>query len=394
MSSPTDSTQETTALFNLGFRPFFLAAALFAVLSMIAWAAVYLFNIELSLKIISPYQWHAHEMIFGYAMAVIAGFLLTAVKNWTGIQTLQKTPLALLFALWLCARTLFMLGYIPLAGVFDLSFLLFLNLAILSPILKAKQWKQIAIVSKLILLLLFNLLFYLGAMGWMQNGLYLGLYGALYTMIGLILTMGRRVIPFFISKGVAQNVDIKNSKILDISSLIFFLAFTAFELFYPHQIASAYLAIALFVINAVRLFNWHTPGIWQRPLLWSLYCSLCFICLGFLMFAGAYFFNYPYTLAIHAFTYGGIGALTLAMMSRVALGHTGRSIAQPAPMMSIAFIIIFIGGLCRTLLPLALPEYYKFWVGVSQLLWIAGFCLFVGIYYPILMKNRIDGKAG
>ena len=151
------------ALFNLGFRPFFLGASIFAILSITSWMLVYFSYLHIITTNISISQWHAHEMLYGYGMAVVAGFLLTAVKNWTGIPTLFGKPLMLLFLLWCIARVLFLFGstLLPWVAMADLLFGLMLIISIAMPIFKAKQWKQLAVVSKVILLWVGNIVFYL-----------------------------------------------------------------------------------------------------------------------------------------------------------------------------------------------------------------------------------------
>ena len=154
-----------------------------------------------------PAIWHAHEMLFGYAMAVIAGFLLTAIKNWTGQQTIRGQGLLLMFTLWLLARMLSLsAAAIPLAvmAMFDLLFMLMLVAATAYPVLKVKQYAQLGIISKLVLLLFSNALFYLGATGLIEEGVRWGLYSGLYMILALLLVMARRVIPFFIEKGTDQ----------------------------------------------------------------------------------------------------------------------------------------------------------------------------------------------
>ncbi|MDP2247799.1 MAG: NnrS family protein, partial [Nitrosomonadales bacterium] len=141
------------ALFNLGFRPFFLGASIFALISMTIWMAIYSHPLPIKFESITAMQWHAHEMIYGYGLAVIAGFLLTAVKNWTGIQTLHGKPLLGLFSIWAIARLLLLGGspYIMFAALADLLFGLLLMFAVVHPIIKTRQWKQMAVLSKLIL---------------------------------------------------------------------------------------------------------------------------------------------------------------------------------------------------------------------------------------------------
>jgi len=157
-NSTPGNSPNSFALFQLSFRPFFLSAGLFAVLSISYWMLIYLFNYELSLSGMSTSQWHAHEMVYGYGMAVLAGFLLTAAKNWTGVQTLHGKLLMLLFASWALARGLLFSGsaYLPLAAFFDLLFGLGMTIALAHPIVKVKQWKQLALVIKIALLVVFN----------------------------------------------------------------------------------------------------------------------------------------------------------------------------------------------------------------------------------------------
>lgn len=383
-------------IFNLGFRVFFLGAALFSILSILYWMFIYIFHYQISVETISITQWHAHEMIYGFSMAVIAGFLLTAVQNWTGQKTIHGKPLMALFSLWLTARILFNAGapYLLYASIFDVLFTTFLVVAISDPIIKAKQWKQSAIVSKVIILGAANVLFYLGAMGVLDQGLFWGVYGGLYIVIGLILTMGRRIVPLFIENGVGYEVRLHNSRWLDISSLVVFVLFFISELFLRDNGLSACCAFILFVVHSLRLVRWHTYGIWKRPLLWSLYLSLWSICLGFLLFAASYNFGIPKLVAIHAFSYGGIGMITLSMMARVSLGHSGMNIGNPSSVIGFAFKVLFIGTICRVLIPLVDPSRYLFWIGLSQVVWIIAFALFLKVYAPILCRARVDGKSG
>lgn len=302
-------------------------------------------------------------------------------------------PLLVLICVWAMARILLPLGYVLAAALFDLAFLLGLCAAVSYPIIKVRQWRQLAVLSKLVLLLVCNAAFYLDALNIAtNNGIYLGIYGGLYLVVGLILMMARRVLPFFITNGVNQPVTLFNSKWLDNSSLILFLVFFISELFVHHAQASVYSAIGLFAVNAIRLIGWHCKGIWQKPLLWSLYLSLWSICIGFLLFAASYLDGSSKFIATHAFAYGGIGVITLAMMSRVSLGHTGRDLSQPPLLIALAFGLILIGALVRVALPLWLPLHYIVWIGISQGLWIAAFCMFVGVYLPILTQPRADGK--
>ncbi len=382
------------ALFNLGFRPFFLLAPLFAVISIGLWGLYYFGISNQAISSVSSSYWHAHEMVYGYAMAVIAGFLLTAVRNWTGIQTLSGPLLSVLAGLWLAGRVCMAAGFIEAACLFDLTFMSCLVYAVLAPIVKAGQRKQAAVLSILILLLVFNGLFYLGALGYLESGLYLGVYGGFYLVIGLILVMARRLMPFFIERAMEGEIQLRHSAFLDRAILLAFLVFYVAELSGMPRSISAYAALLLFCANAMRLCLWHIGDIWRSPLLWVLYVSLWSINLGFLLHFLVLYSPVSTFTAIHAMAYGGIGLITLGMMARVALGHTGRNVYQPPRAISPIFLLLAAGTLIRVLMPIFIPELYPWWIGLSQLLWIVSFSAFLLVYLPMLIAPRADGKYG
>lgn len=384
-------------LLRLAFRPFFLGAGLFAVLSVLIWMLIYVFDVEISLSGMSPRTWHAHEMIFGYAMAVIAGFLLTAIKNWTGQQTLRGTGLAVLFALWLLARVIPLSGLavpVGLLAVIDLLFMLFLVVASALPVLKVKQYKQLGIVSKLVLLLLSNALFYLGVAGIIEEGVQWGLYSGIYMIIALIFVMGRRVIPFFIENGIDGKVEIKNRLWVDISSLVLLLILWIIDVFTAMDVAVSIVAALLVVLHVIRMIGWYTGQIWYKPLLWVLYIAYGLLVAGFALKAVEHWFGLPVSLSVHAFAYGGIGVMTIGMMSRVILGHTGRNVFEPPPVLFWCFILLICGVVVRVVFPLFSMSFYAYWIGISQLLWIVSFMIFLVIFAPMLVTPRVDGRDG
>ena len=373
---------------SLGFRPFFLAAGGYAVFAMTLWFVVYAFGWQAEFSRLPATLWHAHEMLYGYTLAVIAGFLLTAVSNWTGLQTLHGGPLLLLLLLWLTARTAL---YIPglgivWAAVADTLFCLYLVIAIVVPLVRKHQWQQTGIVAKVVLIGAGNLVFYLGVLGYLDQGVRWGLYTGFYLVIGLILTMSRRLIPFFIQRGLDAPVQLRNSSRVDIASLVIYLAFFVVEVFVGNRALAAVLAGVLFLIHAYRLAGWHTPGIWHKPLLWSLYLSYLFITTGFLLFAASLWLDRLWFPALHAFAVGGIGLVTLSMMTRVSLGHTGRSVHQPPRLMPLFLLLVVIATLVRIVLPPVLPDFYSRWMALAQLLWIGAFAGFVALYLPILTR--------
>jgi uncharacterized protein involved in response to NO len=385
------------ALFNLGFRPFFLGAAGFAVIAMLIWMVIYVFGWSVQPYGLPAMNWHAHEMIFGYAIAVVAGFLLTAIRNWTGIQTLNGSPLFLLFLLWVTGRVVpFFSEAIALeyVAIIDNLFLAVLVVATAVPIVKARQWKNLGIISKVVLLLASNLLFYAGALGFLADGVYQGLYSGLYLILALIFVMGRRVIPSFIQSGVGYPVQLRNRAWLDISSLLLFLLFWIADVFVRDARLVALLATVLFVLHGVRLVGWYTHGIWRKPLLWILYLAYAVLVTGFALKAAVPVFSISPYLAVHAFAVGGIGLMTVGMMTRVALGHTGREVSAPPTILIWVFLMLLGGAVVRVFVPLVDPARYVLWIGMSQVFWMAAFVLFLYVYLPMLIKPRVDGKFG
>ena len=392
-----ESKQEpgSFALFNLGFRPFFLAAGAFATISMFIWMGIYIFGWSIQ-PYGSAHTWHAHEMIFGYALAVIAGFLLTAVKNWTNVQTPTGLPLAIVFLLWLAGRVLpfFHTADMHLIALIDNLFILTVIISVSLPIIQKRQWQHSGILFILSLFLISNIIFYAGLLKFIENGTSIGLYSGLYLVIGLIFLMGRRVIPFFIEKGVDETVQLTNYKWLDISSPILFVGFWFANLFLTLPALSISLATILFILHAIRMAGWHTPGIWRKPLLWSIYLAYGFLTAGFALFALSHVFDISPFITLHTFAVGGIGLMTLGMMSRVALGHTGRDVFEPPKILALIFLLLIIASLVRIVLPMLFPAEYTLWIGVSQIFWITAFATFFLFYFPMLYKPRVDGRFG
>jgi uncharacterized protein involved in response to NO len=384
------------ALFDLGFRPFFLGAGLYAVISVALWMLIMGFGLPVELAI-PALSWHAHEMLYGYSMAIIAGFLLTAVRNWTERQTPTGLLLFVIFLFWLLARIMPVFAFawaVPLMAFFDLLFAVSLIVAISIPVIQARAWRQLAIIGKVVFLLIGNICFYAGLFGLWDNGVHFGLYFGLYLIIALILTMLRRLIPFFTERGVGYSVTLTNRRWLDISSVIIFLVFFVCDLFFYAPRIAAASALILFVLHGIRFYGWYTPGILRKPLLWSLYAGYGFIIIGFPLYAAAVFLNVTPFAATHAFAYGGIGIITLSMISRVSLGHTGRDIHAAPRFLATVLILLVLGALIRVFPVLISPAHYTLYIVVSQLLWMLSFGGFVWIYAPILMRPRVDGQPG
>ncbi|MGZ5051508.1 MAG: NnrS family protein [Methylobacter sp.] len=381
-------------LFALGFRVFFALAGLAALILIVFWNAMFK-GTFLNAHYFPDNYWHAHEMLLGYAVAVIAGFLLTAVKNWTGKQTLTGDRLASLALLWLYGRILpFYAGLLPdvLIAAVDFAFLPILAYQISKPIIQAGQHRNLIFIALLLLLALGNGLIHLEMLGWQDNTAATGLLLIVATIIVLILVIAGRVFPFFTERGIPGTLIIKN-QVLDIASIASAVIVFALQL---ADISGTWLAIAAAaaaLANIARILNWYVPRIWYVPLLWVLYVGYAWIILGFILTVlSAYAVVQP-SLALHAFTLGGIGVLTLGMMARVSLGHTGRAL-KASNTIAIAFALINVASLFRVLLPIALPGWYDNLIYVSTLCWLAAFSLFIFIYGPMLSSPRIDGQEG
>jgi len=370
-------------------------AGIFAVVTMISWALIYSGSLTFDTGKLTLFQWHAHEMIFGYAMAVVAGFLLTSVQTWTGQPMPGGGRLGLIVLFWVCARVAFVLGgdALLVGALFNLCFMVLFAIAISSKIFKVRQWRHNAILAAIGLMALAQLVVVIGLMQRDQWLIFIALYGAFYLVILLILIMARRVVPFFTERGVGYPLELKQSRLLDIAVHGGFVLYALCALF-SQQEAAAVIAALVFIASMVRLANWYTPGIWKKSLLWSLHLSLLLISAGFLLAALAPWLGISQYLVLHTFALGGIGMITLSMMCRVALGHTGRGVHQPPAMVVLAFLLMALSFFARVIMPLIAPADYALWVLISQLAWIVAFAIFVALYAPMLFRPRVDGKPG
>ncbi|WP_350642941.1 NnrS family protein [Psychrobacter sp. HY3-MNA-CIBAN-0198] len=407
---PSKAPYSPHPILNLSFRLFFSAAAVFAIIMMVLWSFVFTGHTDIDAQVLNPLYWHGHEMIYGYALAVVAGFLLTAVKTWTGVMMPHGYSLLAIFACWLLARLgwlAFGLG-VTIAGssawllyaaaLFDLLFVGSMAFVIFRAVLQVKQYKQMGILAKLALLTLGNGLCYWGIISADMSTTRVGIYLGFYLIIGLVLTIGRRVVPFFIERGLSGagtgTITLRNSKIQDIASLAFFFAFFLADLFYPNKYLLTITALGVAVVNIIRLLGWYNRGIWQKPLLWSLYIAFLGMCLSFLLYALQPWLGYAHSIALHGLAIAGVGMMTVAMMTRVSLGHTGRSIHQPPKSVNVVYILMILVFVSRVLLPLVDMNHYLLWIMVAQSAWIACFVLFCLSYLPMLARPRPDGLFG
>ncbi len=375
------------ALFNLGFRPFFLLAALFAAAAMALW------GLGLSAALPSPpsVAWHGHEMLFGYAVAVIAGFLLTASRNWTGVRTPQGGWLAGMALLWAVPRL--GLPFMPEAGLpwlmaADLGFDL-----LLTAVLARTLWRNPANLwvfpPLLLALTVGNLAWWLAALGFWPGGHGYGLALGEGAAIGVLLVMGVRVAPFFIEKRLNLPVTARVPVGVYRTGAVLYGLLVVVEP-WGAPLAVALLAGALALLVAWVLWRWHAPGLWREPLLWMLWLAGVWLAFGLALKA----FGDPLGLARHALLAGALGLATLGMMARVSLGHSGR-VVYPAPRGTLAaFLLLALGALLRVIAPLVWPSSMAWAMPLSALAWTLAFVVFLAVYAPMLWRPRVDGKPG
>lgn len=379
-----------TPLFRLAFRPFFLGACLLAALAVPLWL------LALS-GLTGEWQpaggwlaWHRHELLFGFGLAIIAGFLLTAVQTWTGRPGLSGVPLAVLAALWLVARVGWLLNIpLPLLVALELGFPLAVAGVMGWTLWKVRQTRNYPIVLVLVLLALADGLSLFDP-GLQRQSVLTGLW-LVAAMMGLI---GGRVIPFFTQRGLGRAKAVKpwpwlDHLLLGGSILVALLYASGWALMPNLWFGVLFGALALG--HLLRLLRWQDRGLWRVPLLWSLhlaYAWLALACLGMAL----WHFGAPFnpSLAVHALTIGAMAGLILAMIARVSLGHTGRPLQPPAGM-TLAFVLLNLACVCRVLLVLIWP---------MTALWLAGLCWSVGLglylwhYGPMLWQARVDGHPG
>jgi uncharacterized protein involved in response to NO len=380
------------ALWRLGFRPFYLLGALYAGLAVPLWVAAYAGALALPGDL--PAQWwHAHEMVFGFALAIVTGFLFTAVRNWTGQPTPTGWRLAALCGLWLAARVGFLAGTLRVAVVIELVFLAFVATSLLAPLVRAGNRRNYFVAVLFVVLAVVDLLFLGAARGLIaapdpSTALRL----ALYLIVTLTFVIGGRVIPMFTVNAV-RGLSQRRSVHLDRAAIgVSVLAF-ALELAAAPAAALAPAAAAAAALQAARLHGWRPLATRGRPILWILHLSYAWIPLGFLLMAAAALGWTAPVLAWHAFSIGTVGGLVIAMVTRTALGHTGRMlVAGPAEVAM--YLCVAAAALVRVVPPLIVPQAYAWALWASSLLWSAGFLLYAAVYWPRLSRPRIDGRDG
>jgi len=384
----------TAAPLAKGFRPFFLLAGLFAVLVVPLWLVAVAGRLRLD-GYLDPMIWHAHEMIFGYGGAVIAGFLLTAVGNWTGRETLVGWPLAGLAAVWLLGRVVMAAAArlpVSVVAAVDLSFLALLAVAIARPLVATRNRRNYPVLGLVVALWATNLAIHLDVLGVAPGWRWRGSFAAVDLVTLLVLFFAARVVPMF-TRNATGVATIRNWPALDWATAAAMATLTVVDVARPGHGAIRWLAGATAALAVVRAIPWGTRHTWRHPLLWVLHLGQAWIVLGLTLRA------LPATTAIastsswvHALTVGGIGVTTLGMMARVALGHSGRRLAV-SPMVAVGFGLVNAAAAARVLAPWW-PTIYQHTLHVSGALWTLAFASFVAGYARFLTTPRADGRPG
>ena len=381
-----------SVFFSIGFRPFFLLATLLSAILLGLWVFFYAIHVPLrSFDYYSSITWHAHEMIFGYGMAVVAGFLLTAIRNWTRIPTVSGTGLMLLVVAWILGRIApFVLNQDWLIAVFDMLFLPLLAVFVAIPLVKAGNKRNYFMVGMIVVMSVLNLLVHLDKLGFVQNTATIAYKTAFYIIIALIIVMAGRVFPMFSQNGVPVRYQVVKYPLVEKLAVPSYFAFMISLLFIGSTLLTALTAIIAVVIHSIRLKGWYNKQIWQVPLVWVLHMGYLFLIVGLVMTAISQYVPALYFLALHAFSIGTLGIVTMGMMARVSIGHTGRDLRFPPRLIKPAFILLVLATLVRVFVPLIVPSAYQTTIIVSGSLWVVAFALFVLSYAKILLSPRAD----
>ncbi|WP_417686262.1 NnrS family protein [Pseudidiomarina gelatinasegens] len=391
--------QKMWPLLRQAFRPMFLLGASFSAIAMLLWILALAGTISLPVYG-NVLVWHAHEMIFGFVAAIVVGFLLTAVQNWTGMRATHGRALGILTTVWLLGRLAFLFGAnLPawlVAGI-DLLFLPLSAILLAVPLIKVKQQRNLFFVPVLFLLTFCNALMHYGLVSERFDIQQLGSQNAVWLVALLMAIVGGRVIPMFTANGTmttkAEPIVWLDRIGLGSLWLVFILNITLFSAQLPDVVMAAIYAISAIALG-IRCFRWRIWITLRVPLLWSLHIAYWFIPLGLALFALRELgFNISNSIALHAITAGAMGNMILAMIARVSLGHSGRPL-QPKAIMSLAFLLVAVAALSRVLLTWLVPELSMSWFMFSAAAWILAYLIYVVVYLPILITPRPDGRPG
>jgi len=388
-------TKNPAPLFSVAFRPFFLSGAVFSVIALIAWASVLNGLISFT-PYVNSFWWHAHEMLFGFVAAIVVGFLLTAVQNWTGQISVRGSSLVLLWALWLLARVTLALD-LGLASwllvLIDLAFLPAAGLVLARLIIRAKLWRNLIFVPVISLMTIANGLMHWGGLNDSPELINQGSYAMVMLVILLITVLGGRVFPMFTANGTGTK-KVESVRIIEIFTIVTTMIIALVYLsgiVLPAAFQGALLMFAA-LCHFIRLLRWRFWVTFKAPLVWSIHLGYFGIPIGFFMMGLHYLMNnseggFLLSTTLHSLTVGAIGTTILAMITRVSLGHTGRKLIAGKVMAS-AFLVVCFAFILRVFYPLLNGDYALI-MGVSAALWSVAFGAYAIIFMPKLLAKRV-----
>jgi uncharacterized protein involved in response to NO len=383
--------QSSIALLSYGFRPFFLGAALWATVAMVLWIGL-MSGLWQFANAYGAVAWHAHEFLFGYVSAVLTGFLLTAIPNWTGRLPLQGSPLLALCLLWAAGRAAMLatdqIGVVAAAAV-DCAYLPTLAAVILREIIVGRNWRNLKVTILVVLVALANVLFQVEVLvrGAPDYGLRLGTAA----IVGLIMLVGGRITPSFTHNWLTRAGSAKLPASLDRFDMTAIAIAGGALLSWiaaPGWRGTAVLLIFAAVAQAARLGRWAGERTWREPIVFILHVGYAFVPLGALALGAAILWPaiIAPTAALHAWTTGAMGTMTLAVMTRATLGHTGRSVSAPSST-KVIYGAVLCAAMARVAAPL-LPGMYYEALTAAAIGWIVAFGGFVIVYGPMLLRPR------
>jgi uncharacterized protein involved in response to NO len=386
---PDTPPRQAPAFLEMGFRPFFLLAGVFGALAVPLWLLALRGGVIPGGKF-GPMQWHAHEMIFGFTTAVIAGFLLTAIGRWTNRDTVRGAPLAALAALWLAGRlVLYFAEGLPPAvpAVIDLAFLPALGVACARPVLAAKNRRNYGFLGMLALLGAANFAAHFGALEG-RLALVRSAHVFALNVVGLMMVvMTGRIVPMFTRNATGQDF-IRGIPWLERACAAGFVALLSLDVVPVGASVVAVVSAVVSLLLVLRMRYWGTMHTGRDPLLWILHVGVLWLPLALLFRAlGLFGQSVPGAAAMHALTAGAIGSLTLGMMARVSLGHSGRRLVAPRSMLW-AFIAVVAAGIARVAAAFLPSALYLHALEVSALFWSLAFGVFGVTYYRVLTSPR------
>ena len=355
------------------------------------WIAVLLGRVSLNLTI-PPVLWHAHEMLFGFAVAVIVGFLLTAGKAWTGLDTPRGCVLAALAGLWLAARLAAVFAPYGVYAVLDLLLLPLVAVIFISVLLRAGGGRNLPLGAILLLLALTNAVFHGAVSGLIELAPVRALHGALALVVMIECVIAGRVIPAF-TQSALPGVRLKVPPWLEQATLGATAIALALWVLVPANVLSATALVAAALLHALRLLRWEPLRTRTRPILWVLHLAYGWLPIALALLALSQLGVVGASSGIHALAVGATGGLIIGMITRTARGHTGRPL-QASKLEVAAYVLVACAAVSRVLLPLLAPQYLVIWLVAAATAWGMAFALYLMVFSPWLLTTRLDGKDG